>query len=302
LNKSALPPDSLEELCDLYVKIYNGKHSIRLTKRNLTVLKSMLDAPSETAAKSISEIAGESGVHISSITRLSQKLGFQGFQGLKTLFRTNLKKQRGFYSEQVKRFLQRERDNSADDITIFEQVIQDEWSNVMVTHDAFDEEKFAEIISLIINADHVLVLGLRGSYPAAYFLSFYMQMIRDGVTLAGKPGHTIGEDLALLKPGGLVIAIGISPYTRETVNACRFCAQQGIDLVAVTDSFSSPLATETENRLVAAIHGTYFFSPIAAVIICIEAILSKLVAQLGDEAIIRLNHAEKILEKLDIET
>lgn len=297
-----MPPESLEELCDLYVKINNGKHAIRLSKRNLTVLKSMLDTPGETAAKSISEIAREGGVHISSITRLSQKLGFQGFQGLKTLFRTNLKKQRGFYSEQVRRFLQNKRDKGGAGVTILEQVIQDEWSNVMVMHDAFDEEKFAKIIDLIIKADNVLILGLRGSYPAAYHLSFYMQMIRDGVTLAGKPGHMMGDDLALLKQGGLVIAVSVSPYTRETVNACRFCAQQGIDLVAVTDSFSSPLATETDNLLVAAIRGAYFFSPIAAVIVCIEAMLSKLVVQLGDEAVDRLNHAEKILDKLNIET
>lgn len=296
-----LPPANLEELCDLYVRISSGDHPVRLTRRSLAVLKSMLDSPGETAVKSISEVARENGVHISSITRLAQKLGFEGFQGLKTLFRTNLARQRSFYSEQVKRFLQLERRKARADVSILEQVIQDEWSNVMVMNSSFDDKKFTAIVDLIARAEHVLVLGLRGSYPAAYYLSFYMQMIRERVTLVGKAGHMLGEDLSLLRPGGLLIAISQKPYTRETVNACRVCRQQGLELAAITDSISSPLATETDNLLVAAIQGSNFFSPIAAVMICVEALLSELVVKLGDEAIARLNHAEMILDKLGIE-
>ncbi len=301
IDNKQLPPANLEELCDLYVRISKGEHAIKMTRRSLAVLKCMLDSPGETAVKSISELARENDIHISSITRLAQKLGFEGFQGLKSLFRTNLAQQRSFYSEQVKRFLKLEKRKSRADVSILEQVIQDEWSNVMVMNSSFDDKKFTAIVDRIATAEHVLILGLRGSYPVAYYLSFYMQMIRERVTLVGKAGHMLGEDLSLLRPGGLLIAIGLKPYTRETVNACRVCRQQGLELVAITDSMSSPLAMETDNLLVADIQGSNFFSPIAAVMICVEALLSELVVTLGDEAVARLNHAEMILDKLNIE-
>ena len=294
-------PINLEELRQLYIKIRNGEHATRLTDRTLAVLKHMLDEPSETAAKSISEIARENDINISSITRLAQKLGFEGFPSLKDLFRSNLKQRKSFYSEQVKKFLQKGHVGHNGKTSLLERVIQDEWSNVMLMTDAFDEERFTTIIKLMADADRILIVGLRSSYPLAHYLGFYLKMIRDRVTLLGQAGHTLAEDLSVLKPGDLLIAISVNPYTKDTVEACRICRHQAVDIIAITDSMSSPLATETNNFLITSIVGDYFFSPIVAAIICIETLLSQLVKQLGDKAIQRLNHTEYILEKLGTE-
>jgi len=294
-------PKSLEELRHLYIKIRNGEHATRLTDRTLAVLKRMLDEPNETAAKSISEIARENDINISSITRLAQKLGFNGFPSLKDLFRSNLKQRKSFYSEQVKKFLQEGYAGHDGQTSLLERVIQDEWSNVILMADAFDEQRFANIIKLMVNAERILIVGLRSSYSLAHYLGFYLKMIRDRVSLIGQAGHTLAEDLSVLKPGDLLIAISVNPYTKDTVEACRICKHQTVDIIAITDRLSSPLANETDNFLITSIEGDYFFSPIAAAIICIEILLSELVKQLGDKAIQRLNHTEYILEKLKTE-
>jgi len=294
-------PTSLEELRHLYIKIRNGEHTTRLTDRTLAVLKRMLDEPNETAAKSISEIARENDINISSITRLAQKLGFNGFPSLKDLFRSNLKQRKSFYSEQVKKFLQEGYAGHDGQTSLLERVIQDEWSNVILMADAFDEQRFANIIKLIVNAERILIVGLRSSYSLAHYLGFYLKMIRNRVSLIGQAGHTLAEDLSVLKPGDLLIAISVNPYTKDTVEACRICKHQTVDIIAITDRLSSPLANETDNFLITSIEGDYFFSPIAAAIICIETLLSELVKQLGDKAIQRLNHTEYILEKLETE-
>ncbi|MDY6790900.1 MAG: MurR/RpiR family transcriptional regulator [Thermodesulfobacteriota bacterium] len=294
-------PESLEELRHLYIKIRNGEHTTRLTDRTLAVLKRMLDEPNETAAKSISEIAFENDINISSITRLAQKLGFNGFPSLKDLFRSNLKQRKSFYSEQVKKILQEGYAGDDGETSLLERVIQDEWSNVMLMADAFDEQRFTNSIKLMVNAERILIVGLRGSYSLAHYLGFYLKMIRDRVSLIGQAGYTLADDLSVLKPGDLLIAISVNPYTKDTAEACRICKHQAVDIIAITDSLSSPLAIETDNFLITSIEGDYFFSSIAAAIICIETLLSELVKQLGDKAIQRLNHTEYILEKLETE-
>lgn len=298
---AACTPESLEELRHLYVKIRNGEHPTRLTDRTLAVLKRMLDEPNETAAKSISEIARENDINISSITRLAQKLGFDGFPSLKELFRSNLKQRKRFYSEQVRKFLQKGSAGRGGKTSLLERVIQDEWSNVMLMADAFDEKRFAAIIKLMVNAERILIVGLRGSYPLAHYLGFYLKMIRDRVTLIGQAGHTLAEDLSVLKAGDLLVAISVNPYTKDTTEACRIGKLQAVDVIAITDSLASPLAFETDNFLITFIEGDYFFSPIAAATICIETLLSGLVKQMGDQAIQRINHTEYILEKLETE-
>jgi len=295
------PPQTPEELRRLYIDICNGNHELRLSERALSVLKGMLDAPNEAATKSISEIADEGGINISTVTRLAQKLGFEGYPGLKEVFRRNLKRRKPYYSEQVRRFLHQGHAGNEKKASLLERVIQDEWSNVMLMLDNFDESRFTAAVELIVNAEKIHILGLRSSYPLAHFLGFYLKMIRGRVTLLGRAGHTLAEDLSLLTPGDLLIAIGVNPYTRDTIAACRLTRQREVGIVAITDSVSSPLARETDNYLITSIEGDYFFSAIAAALICIETLLSELVNRLGEKAILRLNRTESVLEKLGVE-
>ncbi|MDA3790889.1 MAG: MurR/RpiR family transcriptional regulator [Desulfobacula sp.] len=295
------PPKNIDGLRHLYIKIRNGEHEIRLTDRNLAALKSMLDEPNETAAKSITEIARENDINISAITRLAQKLGFKGFPDLKDVFKSSLTQRKNFYSEQVKKFLQNGSVNKHGKASFLERVIQDEWSNVMLMADTFDVQRFANIIKLMTNAERILIVGLRGSYPLAHYLGFYLKMIRDRVSLIGQAGHTLADDLSVLKPGDLLVAISINPYTKATADACHIGKIQNADIITITDSLSSPLAIETDNYLIVPAEGDYFFNQMVAAIICIETLLSELVKQMGDKAIQRLNHTEYILEKLETE-
>lgn len=298
----AIPkPKNLEELKHLYVKIRNGTHEIQLTKRNLAILKYMLDSPDGTVAKSVSELARENGVNISTITRLAQKLGFKGFPDLKLIFRDSLKQRKNFYSDQVKNFLSKGPNADDKKRSILKRVIQDEWSNVMVMADTFDEKRFATIIQLLIHAERICIIGLRGSYPFAHYLGFYLKMIRDNVSLIGRAGHTLADDLSVLEPGDLLIAISLKPYTKATVDACSMSRLQSTNLIAITDSQSSPLVMETDHFLVTPAESDFFFNPMVSVIICIETLLSELVKELGDKAIQRLQRSEYILEKLEAE-
>ena len=261
----------------------------------------MIDAPEETAAKSISELSTEHGIHISSITRLAQKLGFHGFHELKGVFRSNLKNKSNYYTEQVKHLLQQDHEKTIDGTSVLGQLVQDEWSNVLRMVDEVEKEKLQTVVDLIKNATHVAVLGLRGSYPAAYYLSFYLRMILNNVSLLGKPGNTIGEDISRLDRGGLLIAISVTPYTLQTIAASRLCKSHQIELVTITDNLASPLATMTNNVLLTPMQGKYFFSPIVAMMLCIECLLAEIVIQLGDDALSRLNRLETVLGALEIE-
>jgi DNA-binding MurR/RpiR family transcriptional regulator len=294
-------PETIEELRHLYIKIRNHEHTIRLTDRTLAVLKHMLEEPNETAVKSISEIAQENNINISAITRLAQKLGFSGFTDLKKVFRNGLVQRKSFYSGQVKKFLRKGSANHKGKASFLERVIQDEWSNVMLMADTFDEKRFANSIKLMVNAKRILIVGLRGCYPLAHYLGFYLKMIRDGVSIIGHAGHTLPDDLSVLRPGDLLIAISTNPYTKATADACHIGKLLAADIITITDSLSSPLAMETDNFLIASAEGDYFFNPMVATIICIETLLSELVKQLGDKAIQRLKHTEYILEELETE-
>ena len=297
----ARPPKNLEELRQEYVNIRRGVSARRFGSRSINVLKWMLDEPGEVAVKSISEIAREQGINTSSVTRLAQRLDFDGFPALQNIFRKELKHRRNFYSEQVTKFLEEShcRDRSQD--SLLHRMIQDEWSNVMLMLESFDKEKFAAVVDLLVKTPRIRILGLRSSFPLAYYLGFYLQLIRGNVAILGQPGHTLAEDMVGIDAGDLLLAISVNPYTRDTVQACRIARMHQVQVAAITDSRSSPLAIEADHALIVSIKGDYFFSPMAAAVIIIETLLSEVVKRLGKKALQRLNQTEHLIDAFKIE-
>jgi DNA-binding MurR/RpiR family transcriptional regulator len=295
-------PQNLEELGQRYSEIISEGHQKRFGVRSLKILKAMLDSPAEAAVKSISQIAKEQGTDTSTVTRLAQRLGFPGFPSYQQVFRQYLKERPSFYSTQVKKFLESTKQTVDSNDSALQQVAHKEWGNVMATLEKYDKARFKNVIDLLLTAKRVSILGLRSVFPLAFYLAYYLRLIRDNVMVLGKSGHTLAEDLALLQQGDLLLAISIRPYTKDTIITCREAKRQGVKLVAITDSHSSPIAVETESTFIASSEGPYFFTPLTSLVIYAEALLSEAVKALGNDAISKLKRVENLFGRMEIET
>ncbi len=295
------PPQNIEALRLKYAEIVREGRQRRFGVHSLKILKAMLDSPAEAAVKSISQIAAEHGTNTSTVTRLAQRLGFSGFPAYQQIFRQQLRERSSFYSSQVKTFLEATGSTNHSNDSTLQQVVHQEWGNVMATLEKYDQTRFKPIVDLLVTANRVFILGLRGVFPLAFYLAYYLRLIRDNVMVLGKAGHTLAEDLSLLQDGDILLAISLRPYTRNTVVACREAKRRGAALVVITDTHSSPLAAESENILIASSTGPYFFTPLVSLAVYCEALLSEAVKSLGNEAVLKLKRVEKLFEHMDIE-
>lgn len=297
-------PRNVEELRRLYMDISRGVGDVKIGGRSLQTLKKMLDAPGDTAVKSISMLAEEHGISTSSLTRLAQRLGYGGFPALQDIFRQEMRGRKNYYSDQVNRFLLTTGTTSPD-VTgkqPLQHMVQSEWGNVMATMEECDATQYAQVAALVSRAPRVAVLGLRGSYTLAFYFGYYLRMIRDNVTIIDNGGNTLAEALADLDEGDLLFAISVKPYTKYTVDACRIAREQGLHVVAMTDSMASPLAYETDKLLVISSKGDFYFSPITSGVLYLEALLTDAVKILGDRAVDKLRNNERLLDRLGVET
>ena len=295
-------PKNIEDLKQTHINILRSGEQKRFGLRSLHILKSMLDAPNEAAVSTISEIAKKNNTNSSTVTRLARRLGFEGFLEFQDLFRKPLLERTGFYSTQVEKFLQTARAEDTPEASMLRQVVQDEWGNVMMMLENYSPDQFEKAAGLLVTARRVFTIGLRGSYPLAFFLAHYLKMIRDDVTVLGSPGHTLAEDLVELESQDLLFAISVKPYTRETITACQVAREKKAAIVAMTDNQSSPLAAESDTTLHISAKEKNFFSPITSGIIYIEALLSEVVRLLEQKALRKLEEAERLLGQLGIET
>lgn len=106
---------------------------------------------------------------------------------------------------------------------------------------------------------------------------------------------TLLESVATFSKGGVVVAIGLAPYSRQTVEAVARSREQGAAIVAITDSELSPLARGSTERLLFEPASSSFFHSIAAAHALVERLMCE-VATLGGRGVVaRLRQRETLL-------
>ncbi len=294
-------PLNLEELRAKFNRITKGEDEVTLRGKSVEILRQMLADPAVTSVKTATELADDFAVHRSSLTRLAQKFGFKGFPEFQSIFRREFKNKTSFYTNQVGKYLQGEMGSEKCHKSTIEEISTTEWSNFLLAMENFDEEVFESVTDSLLDARRVAVLGLRGSYSVAYFLGYYLKMIRDDVAILGMGGHILAEEMGSLHRGDVLLAISEAPYTKNTVDACQIAHNIGVEIVVITDSRMSPLLDYANHTLLASCKGNYFFTPLTSLMIYAEAILSALIRKSGDVAISNLKKKEMIFSIMDYE-
>jgi len=89
-----------------------------------------------------------------------------------------------------------------------------------------------------------------------------------------------------------VCAIGLAPYSRQTVDAARRAAAAGLEVIALTDSDLSPLARAASARLLFEAASTSFFHSLVGAHALVERVMAEVAARGGRRVIRRLKQRE----------
>lgn len=292
-------PKSVEDLQQLVSHIQSGSSRVKMGPRTYRTLARLVDAPRQAAVFTISELANALGVNASTLTRLSKRLGYAGFSEFQSVFRRHVADGDDFYSERAGRFL-------ADDgiassgMSVLAKIAEDERSNIAEMIAGLSTENLNQTAAAMASARAIRVQGLRQYYPSACFLAYGLGMIRDEVSLLNSAGAGIAHSFAQLKANDLLVAIGHAPYTRETADACTLASHHKLRIIAITDSYASPLAAPAETVLITPAGGRFFGNSTAACVILIEALLTMTAAALGQSAVDALKRHERIIDELGV--
>jgi len=298
-NAYANPPQTLEDLRDLVSRIQTGDEKLALGSRTFRTLAQLVDAPRQAAVFSISELASSHGINASTLTRLAKRLGYGGFSEFQGVFRRHVAAGDDFYSERAGRLLAEQHDSNSSHSTLAE-IANDEAANVAAMVETLDSAQLRATATALANARAIRIQGLRHFYSIACLMSYGLGMIRDDVSVLDSAGHGVAHSLAQMQPGDVLVAIGHAPYTRVTVDACVLAARYDLRIVAITDSFASPLAGPAETVLITPAGGRFFGNSTAACVILVEALLTMTAAELGQEAVEALKKRERVIDELGV--
>lgn len=239
----------------------------RLSKGQKLIAEFILRHYDKAAFMTAAKLGNSVGVSESTVVRFAIELGFEGYpelqKALQELIKTRL--------TTVQR-IELSGDLNSEE-SVLRGVLKADIDNIRSTLEKINSDAFNEIVTKIVSARKIYIVGLRSSTTLAEFLGFYLNFILDNVSVVTYGVSDIFEQLLRMEKDDLIIGIGFPRYSSGTVEALKYAKDNGASVIALTDSLLSPLAAEADYTLLAKSNMASFVDSLVAPMSVINALI-----------------------------
>ncbi|MBL8555443.1 MAG: MurR/RpiR family transcriptional regulator [Phenylobacterium sp.] len=240
MSDAQTPPATADELRAAILERYDG-----LSKRLQQIARYVLDEPNELALETLAVIAERSGVQPSAIVRFAKSFGFDGASQMQRLFRDGLLSGHAAlgYSERVRNF-SRAVDNSAASggAELLSEFVEGNTIALQNLPQTVSDSDLTTAVKLVEAAEAVFVVGVRRAFPIAAYLAYSLQQAGKRTIFVDGVAGLARQQVGMVRPGDLLLAVSYQPYAEETVHAVEAAAARGAKVLSISDSLVSPIA------------------------------------------------------------
>jgi len=215
------------------------------------VVDYILSHPEEVIGLSITDLAENSDVSEATVVRVSQLIGYQGFQELKIVLAKDLGSFFAEIPEKIKRG-----DTIAE---IAAKVLQRNIQAIRDTLDILDVGELERAVRAISNARKVDFYGVGASGFVA--LDAQNKFLRINIeSMAFIDPHSQAVSAALLTKRDVAVGISHSGSTKDIVDSLSIARSSGATIICITNYTRSPIAKISDIKLYTASRETTFRS------------------------------------------
>ena len=228
----------------------------------------ILESYDKAAFMTASRLGKTVNVSESTVVRFAAELGYDGYpamqKALQEMIRSKL--------TSIQRI--EVANDRIGDHDILSTVMQSDIEKIRLTLEEADRSGFNRAVDAILAARRIYVVGARSAAALADFLGFYFHLIFDDVVLIRTTSVSeTFEQLLRVSREDVVIGISFPRYSSRTVQAMRFARDRGANVVALTDSETSPLAEMATVTLLAKSDMASFVDSLVAPLSLINALI-----------------------------
>ena len=230
----------------------------------------ILQKPNELAFVTTDMLARRLQVSKPTIVRFARSLGYDGFTELQQECLGALQADLSSVNE----FLGELKEQTHDEALT--KVVEAEVQNINETLNHFDRAVFDDVVSMLLKANNVLTMGVGVSALLSQILSYELtQVAINARSISASPMRFV-EQLALAKKEDVVVGFSFPPYSRETIDAAEFAKERGAQVIAITDTLTSPMTYQADRVIVVRSRNMLYTNSIAAISIMMNAIVTQI--------------------------
>jgi len=243
-----------------------------------------------SALGSITALAKGAEVSTPTVVRLAQKLGFKGYPDLQAHLRAEVEER--LVSPLVKHDRWAE---GVPDTHILNRFADAVVANLQATLAQIDHAEFDAVAGLMADPGRrVFAMGGRITHAMAEYFVTLMQAMRPDVTLIADTANAWPGALIDLRAGDVLLAFDIRRYENTVLQLVEMAADQGAEVVVITDQWVSPAAERARFRLSAHVEAPSAWDSTVAVQVLVETLLAAVEVRAWDSTRARMKRLEDL--------
>ncbi len=184
---------------------------------------------------------------------------------------------------------------------ILDTVLQSDIDKIKMTLEQTDRESFSRAVELILQAEHIYILGIRSCAPLAGFMSYYMNQIIPNVHLVGASSYSeLFEEIIRINEKDVIIGISFPRYSMRTLKAMEYAGKQNAQVITITDSVHSPMNEYSTCNLIARSDMASIVDSLVAPLSLINALLVALCMKSQKQVLHTLETMERIWDEYQV--
>ncbi len=279
--------------CPLFIKIKNMYPSMSKGHRKIAnyILENYDKAGFMTALK----LGETAGVSESTAVRFAYELGFEGYPEFQKELSETARRKLTF----VQRMDLAENRTKGQDV--LQRVTNLDIESIRSTMENISKEEFSSIVDIITSARKVYIIGSRSAEPLAVFLHYYLNLMLDEVINVKSSGTTeVLQQVLKINKDDVIIGISFPRYSAQTLNALQYASDRNANVIAITDSLSSPIAKVSKYTLLAKSNMNSFVDSLAGPLSLLNALLVSISVIKKDELSKTFSTLEKIWDEYGV--
>jgi len=247
----------------------------------------VLENPRDVGVSTVREIAEAANVKPNTVVRMARQVGFDGYEDFREPFRDAIRRGDATFPDRA-RWLQAIR-KSNDLGGLYADMVQDALRNIEETFADISAGQLKSAAEAIWSSRNVFTLGVGVNSSNAQNFTYLASTGMTQFHSIPRAGSTPVDDLAFADKKDVLIAVTCKPYRSEVVEAVNIARNQGMTIIALSDSPASPILYDVHHSFVVSVDTPQFFPSSVSIIALLETLLSFVIAMASDEIVERVD-------------
>ena len=269
-----------------------------LTPEAQKAARYVLENPHCVGVSTVREIAEFANVKPNTVVRMARQVGFDGYEDFRAAFREAIRSGPAGFPDRA-RWLQ-DVSKKGELGGLYAEMVGAAIHNIEETFARIDAEALKAAAEAIWASRRVYTLGVGVNNANARNFTYLASTGMVEFHTIPQAGSNAADDIAWADDRDVLIAITCRPYRREVVETVKIAREQGMTVIAISDSPASPIVMPARHRFIISADTPQFFPSSVSTIALLETLLSFVIAVASPEIVERVEKFHKRRHQLGL--